>query len=507
MPLKLTIPALESKPLIAAETHPRKISQFTEKLPIARPLEASSQLLEEMELLNRQKIAPDIRIGALEIYRQTIIQLSELLATHYSDVTLPLPEDAKKHAIAAESLWRELAYGYKLALIDQESKLFSIGINNDAALAIQRATDALGQQAMVHYQTYFTTLGTIWSDIHQLYLHAVNEKLETLPISNDADSAPTTINLTYKQVLLMSLVDPQHLAPDDIKLAARYIARHGKLALLHDLATFENPAGIFLVSLNSDKPPIPYVKNTRKTDSSNDILFVTIDLARQVHQDLQSLEAGETPRKSDLPRHVTPAQYLNLLLHLFHHWGIAPSRTYSRTKKMDGVQVGVGLSATCYFVGKATPAESKPELKPTRWQALNISAGGMALRNAGSAHTDIQVGQLICLKTGQDTPWSIGVIRRAVHNTQHQVEIGTQLISPGATVVAIRGQNEEDFTPALLLPEIPALKQAASIIASTGAYTQTKGLELKTGSLLSQIIMTKLVDRTDHFEHFNFRKM
>lgn len=504
---KLTVPVLDANPLIEAETAPQKIIQFIEQLPMAKPLEASAQLLEEIEALNRQKIAPDTRINALEAYRNGIIQLGKLLAAHYSNVTLPLPEDAKNHAIASESLWRELAYGYKLAVIDQKNKLLNIGGNDTTAFAIQRAMDALSQQASVYYHTYFTTLNTIWSDMHQLYLHAAKEKLEAVPIRKNKDPAATSINLTYKQALLMSLADPQHLAPEDINLVAQYISRHGRLALLHDLAAFENPAGIFLVSLQSDQPPIPYAKNTKKTDPGKDILFVTIELARQVHQDIQLLHSGEIPPRTNLPKHVSQAQYLNLLLHLFHHWGIAPTRTFPRTKKIDAMQMGVGLEAACHLVGSRSESaaiNSSGELKASRWQVLNTSAGGIALRNAGDAHADIQVGKLLCLKSHQDNDWSIGVVRRAIHNTHHQIEIGAQLISPSAIWAAVRMEGKEEFCPVLLLPEISALRQPCSIVANRGIYLHGREIELKVGVTISKVMMTKLVDQTDHFDRFNF---
>lgn len=127
MALILNIPALEDQPLITAETRPQKISQFISKLPAKNSLEAAHALLDEMLILNRQKVAADARVKALEVYRMAILDLSEALAGHYSNTSLPLPSQAKQHAAAAESLWLEMGYGYKLALIDQQNKLFSLG--------------------------------------------------------------------------------------------------------------------------------------------------------------------------------------------------------------------------------------------------------------------------------------------------------------------------------------------------------------------------------------------
>jgi hypothetical protein len=177
MPLSLKIPALSEKPLLIAETRAAKLFEFVEKLPLNNPLQAAATLLDEMEILNRQRIAPDARIRALEIYRPVLLRISEMLATYYAAATLPLPAQAKEYAAVAESLWLELGYGYKLALIDQQGKLFTLGGSKTNALILQRAIESLGKLAMVYYQTYVTPPGSLWQDLHQLYAHAAQESL------------------------------------------------------------------------------------------------------------------------------------------------------------------------------------------------------------------------------------------------------------------------------------------------------------------------------------------
>src|SRR5690606_38536410 len=129
---------------------------------------------EEMEILNRQKVSADNRFKALEIYREKTAQLTKMLADAYCSATLPLSREAKTSATAVESLWLELAYGYKLALIDQLGQLFYM--NNKATIpTIYRAIEALHQLSIVYYQTYFNVPDTIWRDLHQLYFHAAQQ--------------------------------------------------------------------------------------------------------------------------------------------------------------------------------------------------------------------------------------------------------------------------------------------------------------------------------------------
>ena len=524
MPLSLKIPALVDKPLILAERRPQKIAQFINSLPISNTLEAASALLEEMQILNRQKVTPDIRVKTLEIYRPALINITETLAAHYCDVPLPLPQLAKKHAGAAESLWLELGYGYKLALVDQQNKLFSLGGTKSTTLVVQRAIEAMSQLAMVYYQTYVTTPGSVWGDLHQLYLYAVQQSLQGIEVATGTGPNTTTVDLTFKQALLMALADPQHMAPNDIKQAADYIARHAQHTQLQGLGQLENPAGIFLVSLDTDKPPIPYIKNAEQTDAGSDILFITINLARLVHKHLQMLQSGKPPSNSDLPENATDPHYQDMLTYLIKHWGASPKRIFNRSRKTNSVELGIGIATAHYFVNGeqpyVAPVEvsditeisastshtldfSQQKLKPSRWQVLNISAGGMALRKFPQSQGNIRVGELLSVKDNGASHWSVGVLRWA-NNNEHQLEIGAQLIAPQAKAAGARASHQNNFEPVLILAGVPALKQQASIIAACGMYSPARILDLDEAGKISRVMVTKLVERTSSFERFQY---
>lgn len=522
MPLKLKIPALSDKPLLTAETRSQRLFEFIEKLPLANPKLAASMLLDEMEILNRQKVASDARLRALEIYRPCLVRIAETLAANYCTATLPLPAEAKEYAAAAELLWLELGYGYKLSLIDQQGKLFSLGGNKTNALILQRAIESLGKLAMVYYQTYVTPPDSLWQDLHQLYMHAVQESLLDIEVEKD-DLKKTTVNLTYKQALLMSLADPQHLPANDIQLIADYIERHARFTDLKSIGKPENPAGIFIVRLDSDKPPIPYIKHAKEGDPKSDILLVTIDLARLIHKHLKLLQAGESPADHGLPEGATDPRYLDMLAYLIKHWGVIPKRVFNRSRKNDAVELTAGVAATHYFINgqrifqapdsfsnvteitsHASSSSSKPKhFKTSRWQALNISAGGMALKKFPISDATLRVGDILGVKSGSDQAWSLAILRWASNDNQ-QLEIGTQLVAPSAEPIAVKLPSRDAFEPALLLPEIPALKQPASIIADCGCYGPARVLELHQGDRTLKILLTKLVDRTGSFERFQF---
>lgn len=526
MAITLKVPALEDKPLIVAETRVPKVLEFVSNLPISKLNESASTLLEELEILNRQHVSADARVKVLEAYRPTIINLTESLKATYANATLPLSNISKERAALAESLWLELGYGYKLALLEMQSQLFNLKGNKSTAFVIIRAIEAATQLSLVYYQTYFSVPGNVWTDTHQLYFYAVQQGIHELEIEADHPFTKTSsINQVYKQIILLAISDPQHLGAQDTALVADYIYRHANQAKLQGLGVVENFAGVFLIKLNEDKAPIPYLKNELPTDGGTDILLLTIDLARLVHQHLQALQAKTPLDPKELPENGYSPKTQDILVHLIKHWGTPPKRVFNRSKRQTATDMSLGVVAVHFFVNG-----EKPYLQPIsaaktvqldeapvasiqiddiahqakRWQIVNISAGGLALRQTSDLITNVKIGQIACLRNVGESTWSIGVLRWANNDDKNMLEVGAQLLSPSAIAGGVRQLNQGKFEHALILPPMPAIKQDVSVIANTGTYSPARILELDEQGKVSRIMLTRLIERTDSFERFSF---
>jgi hypothetical protein len=64
--------------------------------------------------------------------------------------------------------------------------------------------------------------------------------------------------------------------------------------------------------------------------------------------------------------------------------------------------------------------------------------------------------------------------------------------------------KESDFLPALLLPEIPGLKQAASLVTARGIYKPDRVFYLDNGFRLYRVRITKPDEISHSFERFQF---
>ena len=510
MPISLKLPSLDNNPILLAETRSNKINDFIQRLPFGDPITAANDLIDELQILNSQKVAFANRINALELYRPSAIQIYQDLIPHFSNASLPISKNEQAFADAAMHLWQEFAFGYKFALVDLQNKLLNLNSGKPTALVVQRAIHALKEIALVHHLGYRAPPANLWSELHQLYFCAIQQSAEKLLVSEPlATNNVSSINLVYTQVLLMALADPQHLANSDILKTDAYLSNVAAQAELRFLGLIENTAGVFLIALNSDNPPNPFAKNRDVPDSATDILLLTLGLARQIHQHVKSLQNGIIPDDGSLPVNALESHYEDLLTRLIKNFGKVPQRVFSRTKKSDGIELGIGLIATHHLIYEGgntflNATNAAGAIKPSRWQVLNVSAGGYALRKFNSSQASARVGDVVAMKNSKSTLWELAVLRWANVNNLNQLDIGLELISPSATAITAKLSNNALEGEALLLPELSGLKQAASIITARGFCKIGDTLDCNTSGKPSKIIINQLIERTTRFERFQF---
>ena len=510
MPISLKLPSLDDNPILLAETRAHKINEFIQKLPFSDPITAATDLIDELQILNSQKVAFSNRLNTLEQYRPSAIQIYQDLIPHFSNASLPVSKNEQAFADAAIQLWQEFAFGYKFALIDLQNKILNISSSKSTAHVVQRAIHALKEITLIHHLGYRTPPANVWAELHQLYFCALQQSAEKLSLPEQlASNNVSSVNLVYTQVLLMALADPQHLANSDILKTNTYLSNVAAQAELRPLGLVDNPVGVFLVALDGEKPPIPFAKNQDVPNDATDILLVTLNLARQIHQHIKSLQDGVIPNDGNLPINALESHYEDLLTRLIKNFGKAQHRIFSRTKKSDGVELGIGLIASHHLIHDggntfANANNSPSAIKPSRWQVLNVSAGGYALRKFNSSQASARIGDVVAIKNSKSACWELAILRWANINELNQLDVGLELVSPNATAVTVKFDVNSLEGEALLLPELNGLKQAASIVAARGFCKIGDTLSINAKNNSNKIVIQKLVERTARFERFQY---
>lgn len=522
MPLKLSIPSFSNKTL-APEIRLKHAQEWLAALPMANFSEAAAMLNERLGALNRYKeLNEDARLKLLESYRLAIYNLLPVLEEKYSGLPLPLPDKTRQLATMARQLYIELAYGYKIVLLAFVEKRTT----KQLPLVVQRAIETLAGVLVVCYQTYAPTPAGVWSEIHLLFISAAQQNIQDEPIS-EADEA--TINLTYKQALLLALADPYRLMQGEVARVMEYLRSFARYAHLQPLVKTENPVGFFLVRLDGDKPPRAISHNLSDTDARSDILLNTIELARMLHQHLVKLEAGEAPARLGLPEIARDPGYQDLLRRLIRHWGIAPKRSFNRLRKSTITEIFSGLRAIHFFLSgeKAyTPTavaedpgitlqvanspidkSSMQTFNCSRWLMLNESAGGLGLSSDPNTPAPVRVGDLIGMRPEKNQEISLGVIRWVHSQGPNRVELGAQMLAPNAEPIVIKptiAAVDAGFELALLLPEIPSLSQPAAIVAAPGTFQSEREFVIEHNGVTQTIRARKRLEQTISFEIFQY---
>jgi hypothetical protein len=503
MALILHLPTLKDNPVMRAEVRTQKIAAYLESLENQSIQTSTSSLLRQLVELNRQKVSPKVRVEILDLYRPVVIELTEALAKSYMNTTLPLSGQAKSAANTAEALWLEVGYGYKLAFVDLQNQLIKSA--KVSAYCIQRAMQAITEFSLTFYLTYCTPPNHVWSDLHQLYFCAVQLGLqnqsadtESKKTSHQNHTIPATIESTYKQALLAHLADTQHLSPINIKLTTELLATHVNKVHISAVANLDSTVAAFIVNLESNNPPTAYNKQVFAPNPDSDILLLTIDLVKALHQQLSRLQNNQLASEGR-------DNEIDLLTHLIKHWGISPKRVFKRLAKNGDLELVSGISAI-HLSANITSAfnnEAKP-LLPSRWQILNISATGLSIRRHPTAEKNIQIGSLIATKNKADSQWSLGVVRWANCGPRDKLDIGVQLIAPHAKSATAYFNKQKDPRQVLSITPNGASKLGPCIVASKGTFVQESTFTIPIDHITQTAKMTKIVDRTQEFEQIEY---
>ncbi len=135
------------------------------------------------------------------------------------------------------------------------------------------------------------------------------------------------------------------------------------------------------------------------------------------------------------------------------------------------------------------------------WKMVNVSAGGYCLLWDNPDTTRAQVGELLGIREESDPntfQWRLGVIRWLKYADKRGLELGVQMLSPGAVGIAARPdrktrEKKQEDTRGLLLPSPPFKAGDTTIANCHGKQVRVK--------------LTKLVENTGSFAQFQFTSL
>ncbi len=562
-PIKLRIPRQDLPEFALFGLTAAQATSWAESLPMANPAQVAQQLRGAINDLNRVDMKPDLRFEILEALRPVLHTALSTLSKFYLNQPIVLPDEPRKAAKLASSLYELVTTAYTIVAIQSIQRRQQISSANPAKLvcmALHRAITSASMKLLVSYQLYQPVEINAWMELHQLFLLAERQKLSSQLVVDEI-SGDGSITDTYLRALMLGSCKPNQLRQRD--LAGVYKGLREWVQHI-DMLPPNSSEGMFLVDFASDHPPIYSSlysdipgENCRQINTDNLINFL---------QNLRN-EAGEQSIVFDKDTVVSP----NVLDHVISSWGVMSKRNFARAPGQEKLWVTVGLSNTHFYVSGgldfetlASPnaaqllkeeAEYKPLADETvkekeLWskvfdgggdddvaledlefnireagqyvnpqskerhpvfpvRMVNVSPGGYCLEWSADIPSHIKTGDVIAVREVDNNSWSIAVIRWVSQLKDQTTLLGVELLSPRATPYGARVQHktgeEGDLMRALLLPEIKLVGQPNTLVTPRVGFKERQKVTLIRGGEESYIQLFKKVSSTAAYSQFEFR--
>lgn len=546
--------AERSRPNKASFDHrSTSLEQWVQALPVGNIGETARLVYQTLHEVNRFDIPWKERYRFLETLREPVDYVQKALVRRFTGLSFPLQEKTQRIAILARTLYDEMALGYKTAIEDMLGSNFLVRDNKILTALIHRAIRYLSQSMLICYQTYTPHPRDSWFELHTLYLHAEHKKLYQNAVRDEYNTRmpESSIARVYKQILLLALTSPYRLRQGEAEALYLALARWAGHAHIIPYNAPSASDALFVVHMDSDEAPDYRVFDHRDCNTELCRLVDTRQLSQVLATELEEIKEendqslistqlmrqlirtlGVTPRRS-FSRSESDASIEvvvgSTMLHRALTRELADPRLHSRPSNYNSKEVfGISQESTddvwdifssqkmkntyAQYDSLTTKEErtaSPPKLVTETWKIHNESAGGYRLALESSQQAKVQVGELLGLRhQSQDDNWEIGVVRWMRQSSDGDLEIGVQALAPQARAVMVKNEHSGgragDYQYALLLPEIPALKQPSSLITPIMLFQPGNELSLHLPGDAVKLKLTHKMQDTGHFVQFLF---
>ncbi|AJD49583.1 hypothetical protein S7S_15855 [Isoalcanivorax pacificus W11-5] len=144
-------------------------------------------------------------------------------------------------------------------------------------------------------------------------------------------------------------------------------------------------------------------------------------------------------------------------------------------------------------------------------QTVNVSPGGYCLAWQGETPAQLRTGELVGVHEEEHHDWTVGVIRWVRQLTHQGAQFGIELLAPRALPAAARvlkktGDSGE-FLRVLLLPELHAIAQPATLLVPAVGFSSGSRVELLRQGAAERVQLLRRVSSTGSFGQFEFRSL
>jgi hypothetical protein len=538
------------------DTGPAALTAWLDDLPLINTGESLELLDSALQQINTLMLPPDNRREALERFASPVMCVTDALRKNFLDKPLPLKGNKLVSATQTLELFNALATGYRILADDL------LGNKRDKpqlATALHRAMRYLSEILLASYRIYIQYPEGLWKTINTLYAVADEHNITRQAVTDITLQIPasSTIETVYKQILLLSLACPYRLRQNEIGFVYNTLLDWADSSQLHHMDD-EKTHGLFSISLQSDAPPAYRNLNDGGASDPHTRILDTNNMASRMREELAT--------SRDSTHQQTGAGNTEIMQRLMLAWGVMPKRQFARHPQDAPVKLVIGLNAihqlapgsvveepaadenirdmhylqdptfenaTTFNVDpvankrvQQTVAEDSNPLKGAyaadkraaphieSWKIADISAGGYCLLWDIDEVSCARVGELVALVENEhlnSNNWQAGTIRRMKFTEERGLELGIELLSPGARAVRVHlrkdGVSTGNRTQGILLPGIEAIKLQASLLLPSLPFCSGCTARLEDNGKTETIELTRQLENTGSFAQYHFTSL
>ena len=535
-------------------TNGEVVRAWINDLPLTNTVKNLELIAEALEEINQLDLPVQNRLEVLESFVTPVMCVTGALKTLYLGKPLPLEDINLGRATRVLDLFNQMATGYRILISDLDAM---VKPGSFLATAIHRALRYLCEILLNNFQIYVQYPDGLWLAIHTLYAQAEQRGITSRSVTDTTLPTPdhSSIETIYKQILLLSLACPYRLRQNEMHHVYSALVKWVGSSHLYHINDAE-ARGLFAINLSSDEPPIYCaIKEGNLTDGQWYILDTT-EMADRMRAVLSEQSAATNGRPG--------TDNTGTMQRLMLTWGVMPKRRFSRYRQDSHIKLVVGLDSIHRMVaepvneqagddtGMSEAIDDKQYLKdPTieqetsfsterpadgpgnftdnllkgaysvttrteqnieSWKMCDMSAGGYCLLWDSERASSARVGELVALSEGEEdssSNWQLGVVRWMKFTEEHGLELGIQMLSPGARAISAlihKGKvSTGDKIAGILLPEIKALKQPATLLLPALPFRTGCSSTIDDAGKTEKVQLTRQLENTGSFAQYHYK--
>lgn len=512
--------------------------QWLKTLPLTNVPLAHTTLTAQLELLNRAAIPPLERLKISELLREPVAFVQQELARKYLGKPVPFDDAQRNVWKSVVALWAATASAYRLSL--------QAGLEGDRdtaahiALITHRCLRAVGLQMMEHYRAYREVGKELWAQAHELYALAERQDYAMRAVKDglNKETDAATCAAAYAQILLADLADPYRLTARQLVLVERWLDKWAVRVSVVAAPPQDDSLSLVGVDLAGAAGPAPVLDGQALADPR---YLDTERIAATFRKRIKQLRKGEPAAALGLGEDCAQPDCEALLTALYRHWcEAAPKhRNFTRRYGADKAQVALGIAPIHFFLsGEKSfrqPDEkgrlSKREIEDLQffgriseqteklhlsqlgfaletWRIEDESALGFRLARPETEGMRASPRQLVGVRPADSGTYALGVIEWQILPPEGGLRIGVRILPGAPLAIAARPASMTagpagKYAQAFLLPDMPVLRETASLVLPAGWFNPGRLVEIHAGEAQT-VRLNSLIEKGCDYERVGF---